>query len=258
MSESAPPLEKPALQLKAYKVGHNPLEMRVGPRGAEWMENSGDRFAFRCLPLLMAIQSGWEFICPRTFTAVWNGDADPSGVTVEYEEPTNEILAESHFGEGVLTFHTGWLFQTPPGHNLWVKGPTNRPKHGISALEGMVETDWLPFTFTLNWLFTQPNCPVTFEKGEAVSQILPYPRGYLESFEPLLLSKIDDPTLENEFNTWSQRRAQHNSDLHVPDSEAARRKWERNYTVGLRPDGPQVDSHQMKLDLCPFKKAEDA
>jgi Family of unknown function (DUF6065) len=52
----------------------------------------------------------------------------------------------------------GWLiqiptrvFRTPPGCNLYVRGPANSPKDGIAALEGIIETDWSEATFTMNW-----------------------------------------------------------------------------------------------------------
>ena len=56
----------------------------------------------------------------------------------------------SHFGSGVLTFHAGYLFRTPPGWAVWARGAPNTVKDGIVPLDGLVETDWLPFTFTMN------------------------------------------------------------------------------------------------------------
>ena len=47
---------------------------------------------------------------------------------------------KSHFGEAVLTFSLPYLFRTPRGVNLWVKGPSNWIKDGIQPLEGIVET----------------------------------------------------------------------------------------------------------------------
>ena len=61
----------------------------------------------------------------------------------------------SAFGEGVLTFHINGLFRTPPGWNLWVGGSPNSPKDGIYPLTGVIETDWSPYTFTMNWRFTR-------------------------------------------------------------------------------------------------------
>ena len=65
----------------------------------------------------------------------------------------------------MLTFHPGYLFRTPPGWSMWAMGPPNHIKDGIQPLAGLVETDWLPFPFTMNWIFTRPGT-VRFEKGE--------------------------------------------------------------------------------------------
>jgi hypothetical protein len=36
--------------------------------------------------------------------------------------------AISHFGSGILTWNVPYLFRTPPGYNLLVRGPANWPK----------------------------------------------------------------------------------------------------------------------------------
>jgi hypothetical protein len=45
-------------------------------------------------------------------------------------------------------------------------------KDGIQPLVGLIETDWLPFPFTMNWIFTRPGT-VKFEKGEPFCFITP-------------------------------------------------------------------------------------
>ncbi|MFB8344846.1 DUF6065 family protein [Brucella cytisi] len=44
--------------------------------------------------------------------------------------------------------------KTEPEFDLFVTGSINRPKDAISPLTGFVETDWSPYTFTMNWRFT--------------------------------------------------------------------------------------------------------
>ena len=114
------------------------------------MSRTRDSFAYRCLPLNIANAHGWELLCPAAFEAVWNGKTGIRGVVVTSQAPEDQRPI-SHFGHGILTFHVETLFRTEPGINLWVTGPVNRPKDGIYALTGVVETDWLPFTFTMNW-----------------------------------------------------------------------------------------------------------
>ena len=63
---------------------------------------------------------------------------------------------KSHFSHGVITFHTRLpVPHAQPGWSMWtVSGPPNHIKDGVQPLTALVETDWLPFPFTMNWIFT--------------------------------------------------------------------------------------------------------
>jgi hypothetical protein len=67
-----------------------------------------------------------------------------------------------------------------------VQGPINRPKDGIAALSGIIETDWSPYSFTMNWIITRPDTPVRFEKGEPYCHIFPVSCGALRGSSPNL------------------------------------------------------------------------
>ena len=81
---------------------------------------------------------------------------------------------KSQFGSGIVTFSPPWLFRTAPGWNLYVKGPSNRWKANCVALEGVIETWWLNYTFTINWKLVEPGS-VVFAKGESLAQLVPVP-----------------------------------------------------------------------------------
>ena len=46
------------------------------------------------------------------------------------------------------------------------------------------ETDWSPFTFTMNWKFTRKPAPVAFERDEPFCMVFPVQRGLIEAAEP--------------------------------------------------------------------------
>ena len=55
------------------------------------------------------------------------------------------------------------------GWNTFVTGPMNGIKDGIAPLSGVIETDWSPYSFTMNWRFTRPGkCPEC--RGGLISQ----------------------------------------------------------------------------------------
>ena len=94
---------------------------------------------------------------------MWSGGKELEAIRIKTAGPAH-LAPISHFGSGVLTFHVTVLFRTEPGINLWVTGPVNRPKDGIAPLSGVIETDWAPYTFTMNWLFTRPGQSVRFRR----------------------------------------------------------------------------------------------
>ncbi|MBO9708565.1 MAG: hypothetical protein J7521_10155 [Caulobacter sp.] len=243
-------------ELTAYVLDGHELRVRPAPVERDWMDRTGQRFAYRCLPLNIANTHGWELLCPAGFRAIWDGGAGKDAIQIE-AEPGTQPPALSHFGGGVLTFHVPAIFQTDPDVDLYVTGPINRPKDGIGALTGVVETDWSPYTFTMNWLFTRPDYRVRFEKDEPFCHIFPVARGALEGIRPLAYSLARRPELEAETKAWSTGRDNFNADLADPESEASKARWQKSYFRGATPSGkPGPDSHRSKLRLNPFKAGE--
>ena len=155
-------------------------------------ERIGRSRSYRCLPLNIANAHGWFILNPAAFFAQWDGGDLLDSISLQPLEGKNrDLTAISHFGHGVLTFHINGLFRTEPGFDLFVTGPFNMLKDGIQPLTGVVETDWSPFTFTMNWRFTRKTTRVTFERDEPICMIFPVARGAIESVEPEFRSLED-------------------------------------------------------------------
>ena len=237
------------LALLAYRVGPPPAALVPAPPTRAWIEATPERFARRCLPLMMACQGGWFVLNSRTFQATWDGGDGVEAVQLNYFPAEPPYPAISHFGSGIVTFHVPYLFRTPPGWNLLARGPANWPKDGIFPLEGLVETDWATATFTMNWKFTAADRPVTFEAGEPFCMLVPQRRGDVGRFRPEVLEIASVPDLQAGYAAWQASRARFLADLKVPGSEAAKQKWEKHYFRGMSPDGTVAPAHETKLDL---------
>jgi len=202
----------------------------------DWMDETYDKFANRCLPLLSANELGWVLSLPVSLSAYWDGSQAKDSVKVESDEARPSSFAVGHFGSGILTFHVGYLFETTIGHGLYVKGPTNLYKKHIYPIEGLVETDWLTFTFTMNWKFTEPNKRVTFKKGEPFCQIFPYPRDYVNKFDAI--KKPMSGEMKKHYDQFKDSRIQHNQKLYTPGTiEYEKNLWQKNYFKGQYHDG---------------------
>jgi len=245
----------PRLTVTAYLVNDRPPAIQPGGIKRGWMDASRDHFAYRCLPLTIANQSGWDLLCPTTFTAIWNGGDSIHDLYIKSSEAAPGAL--SHFGHGILTFEVGVLFRTSPGHNLWVKGPPNAPKDGVSPLEGVVQTDWSSATFTMNWQVTRPRHKITFERGEPFCRVLPYPRHYLDRFEPHTQSIEADPDVQARFEAWSRSRRQFNETLQSEGDGDGKLGWQKHYHRGRDSHGDQFADHQTKVRVKPFPPVGD-
>ena len=112
-------------------------------------------------------------------------------------------FAESQFGSGILTFNPLLILRPPPGHDLWVSGPVNRFKDAIQPMSALIEADWMPFTFSMNWQITRADTTITFEKGEPFCSFFPVARGLVERCEPVLKPISEDPALQKSY--WASR-----------------------------------------------------
>ncbi|HEX8525241.1 MAG TPA: DUF6065 family protein [Tepidisphaeraceae bacterium] len=246
--ENVPP------QLKAFRIYEYP-SMPIVPATFEraWMNRTHERFAYRCLPLNIANQHGWFLLNTHKIRVVWNGKDDKNAITVICKggPKASPCPAESHFGFGVVTFNLNYLFRTPPGWNLWARGPSNYPKDGITALEGIIETDWSVATFTMNWKMTTVDVPVDFEIGEPICMISPVRRGEVEKFEPQIQMLDAEPELKDGFRKWSESRNKFNSELARGADWAIARSWQKEYLQGFGP-GVKAPEHQTKLTLKEF------
>ncbi len=237
--------------------GWEPL-IRPAPATRAWMDNTPEAFAYRCLPLNIANAHGWEILTPMGFEARWNGGNTVKDVEIKLPAGAQHALAPvSLFGQGVLTFHIFGLFRTPPGWNLWVGGSPNAPKDGIYPLSGIVETDWSPYTFTMNWRFTRPGHWVRFDEKEPICFIYPVQRGYLDAVKPKLVPMESNADLMRQFRAWSASRDQFQVKVAKDQPAAGADKWQKRYYRGVDMDEKQaVPDHQIKPRLAEFAPAD--
>jgi len=229
------------------------------------MNETPGSYAYRCLPLSIANAHGWEVLCSATFEAEWNGGAGKDDIQIFFEEDENssignKALAESHFGSGVLTFNVGAVIGTPPGYDLWVTGAANEFKDGIQALSAVVETYWIPFTFTMNWKFTRPNLRVRFEKGEPFCFFFPIEHALVERFNPSFEQLSDLPDLEKQYKLAFYKRALPFALKRLKGEELKMRERDRFegwYIKGEMPDGTEVRDHKRRVQVKPFVRGRE-
>jgi len=219
----------------------------------QWMDRFVDRHPYRCLPLTMANSTGWELLCPFDVEIEWNGGPLAVDITISSPDPQAHItgFAQSHFQRGIITFHTGYLFRTPPGWAVWCGGPPNWPKDGVYPLSGLVETDWLPFPFTMNWQMTRAG-RVTFKKDEPFCFITLSEHRRLDRVQPHLRSLNQDSQMARDYAAWRESRTDFMTRLEARDAGAISEGWQRHYMRGIPPSAERIaKDHDTKRRLQP-------
>ncbi|MFT3769429.1 MAG: DUF6065 family protein [Minicystis sp.] len=244
------------MRLDAYAVtAESVVTLGPAPARRAWMDGTPERFANRCLPLLMANQAGWVVTLTEPVEIAWSGRDGQGEVDVFGSDRVKDNVA-SHFGSGIVTFKLPYLFRTEPGYNLLARGPANLPKDGITPLEGLIEADWSFAPFTMNWQITRPRVRLRFEVGDAIAMLVPQRRGELEGFSPRLRALDDDPEIAAAYRAWREGRAQFLHDLSEREEAAVKAGWQRDYFLGRGPGDREAPAHQTKMALEDFARKD--
>ena len=255
-SEKLPP---EGCQLTAYRLHEHDTFLKIVPAPADrfWMDFTTHGWANRCLPLRIANQAGWHVLNNSKFEVEWNGKPDVNAVTINFLDGRPSRFVKSNFGFGILTWYLPYLFRTSPGYNLLVRGPANLPKDGISAIEGLVETDWVEGTFSVNWKITRPFMKIRFEVDDPICMLVPQRRVELEATEPAIRNLESNPELLHGYKEWiASRRAFVAQVSANPPKKDEPLPWQGHYTRGTHVSGEAAPKHQNKLQLRPFQEME--
>jgi Family of unknown function (DUF6065) len=234
-------------QITAFSTSARRLRLIPAGPNRHWMQQTTEHFADHCLPLRIANQTGWFILNDVDVTAIWNGADSRAGLQIRTPVGSNSDHIKSHFGHGILTWSIPYLFRTPPGYNLYVRGPTNAPKDGACALDGVIETDWAVATFTMNWKITCVDVPVSFRAGEPIAMIMPMRRGEIETFEITIRDLGADEGVEREYKAWSESRRRFVETF--VSSKQDRMVWQKDYFFGRTVLGTAFDDHQTNLKI---------
>lgn len=247
-------------RLTCYRIHDAAPRIVPGRSDRPWMDATDKRFAYRCLPLTIANAMGWELLAPTRVDAEWNGGNRLADISVTVADPYwgDDRFAASHFGHGILTLQTGYLFRTDPGVAVWARGAPNWPKDGMAPLDGIIETDWLPFTFTMNWQFTRPG-QVVIEKDEPFCFVSLIEYRALENVEPEIVAMDRHPRVREQYQAWRDARLDFNRRLSEHDPETMKQGWQKWYVRGeSASDTPAPATHISKLRLATPRTSEQA
>lgn len=220
------------------------------PTKRDWMDDTNGKFSYKCIPLNVANQNGWQVLSPIEFCANWNGGNNPEDVEAHYHEESKMHFAAGHFGYGILTIMPDFVLKTEKGISTHVKGIPNYPIDPLHPLEGMIETDWLPFTFTFNYKFTRPG-EVIFKKDQPLFSFFPVKRGYIEKYK-INRTKIENyPDINNKYKLFEKAREDHlDKNGERKYDKASNKSFQGFYSSGILLGAGQIsDPPQKQIKL---------
>ena len=199
---------------------------------------------YRCLPLSIANQYGFEILSPFSFNAIWDGSNSNDGITFTFfDSPenllNNNLRISTHFGHGIITFDSSWTFRTPKGVNLMTMNPSNHIISNITVMSAVIETDNLQRDFTLNLKIQEPHKLVSIKAGEPITTLLPVQRYFQDNFKLQYAEEIlSEEQIIPELQTWSD------SHLHRQLEYFEKKKRGVHYMKGVNIYNEPYEDHQ--------------
>ncbi len=228
-----------------------PIEQSTVNRS--WMDETAQSYSYRCLPMTYANRHGWCVRLTEDVEVIWDGNSAASGTTIiKGHDQGGKRMVDNGTGNGIVTFHLNAIPRTSPEWNLWIVGAPNLVIPGASPLSGVLESDWMFTSPTMNWKITSPNTLITFKKGDPVIFFVPVHKTELESFTLSHHSLTDDPEMQRHYD-------EHNAWRKAKDA-AGEAVFGKMYLRGKRSDGTVPDfphNHKAKLNLhCPYTNTD--
>lgn len=192
------------MKLLAYRIVPRDVPLVPAAPNRAWMREHPMKLPHACHPLIVANEIGWFALSPCDVEAKWDGRWGTEGLRLKCDH--RAVI--SNFGMGIVTWRIPYLFRTPPGWHLWVKGPGNFVIDGATPLEGVVETDRADEPFTMNWKITRRG-KVKWSRGDPICQLVPIQTTQLLEWEPEIIDPVP-AAIRSTYQAWAARRARDN------------------------------------------------
>lgn len=145
------------------KMTQNPPLIKQSRLKRDWMDNTYNKHAYRCLPMTTANVHGWELILPQDVIVQLDApDTVPRILSGEMLDGRPLVIPSIL---NIVSFCTSWIIKTEPGYSTWISGSPNYVMNGAMPLSASIPTDWWPDEFNMNWYITKVGEPIVFEKG---------------------------------------------------------------------------------------------
>jgi hypothetical protein len=175
------------------KTHQNPPKIQQSRLKRDWMDETYNKHAYKCLPMSAANVNGWELVLQQDVVVQWDGGNTPPRVLEGEFMGGRPVVIPSIIG--IISFATGWAINTEEGYDTWVTGSPNYFVDGAAPLSATIPSFWWPDEFNMNWKITKIGEPVKFEAGMPFMFFNIYKNDLLENTEVVVENLWDKPEL---------------------------------------------------------------
>jgi len=193
-------------KLTLVKTTQNPPEIKQSRFNRDWMDATYNKHAYQCLPLTVANVTGWELILQQDVLVQWDGGNTVPRILEGEKFDDRPIAIPSIIG--MMSFTTGWAFNTEDGYSTWISGSPNYFVDGAVPLTASIPSYWWPDEFNMNWQITKVKEPVLFPKGMPIMHFVIYPNTLLESTEIVVENLWDKPQLMDARQSYGNAKSE--------------------------------------------------
>ena len=195
-------------KLKLIKTTQNPPVIKQSRLKRDWMDDTYNKHAYRCLPLSVANVNGWEMQLQQDVVVEWEGGNNVPKVLEGEIFEGRPIVIPSIIG--IISFTTGWVIGTEKGYDTMIGGSPNYFIDGAAPLTASIPSSWWPDEFNMNWKITKIGEPVIFPKGMPFMFFNIYKNDLLESCKIEVSNMWDNPDLMSSRQSYGDAKAKKN------------------------------------------------
>lgn len=198
------------MNIELYKVKDAVMILKPGSKQRNWMNKNPH--AYRCVPLSIASEYGWDILLPEKVTLSWNGGPNNKDTTV-----LEGTCLEPHFGGGTVTLEGAYTWKTDEDIQMMVMPYPNPDQFDLVSLTAIIETDRLMYPWFLSCRLARPGT-YTFPAGMPLARVIPI---RIKDVTEAQINICEEPEEYKEYRDWQgETRRQRN-----PVKEA----WQKFY-----------------------------
>lgn len=177
------------MTFKVYKHPDYDTKFFTLKPNRDWMDDSVDKQAYKCLPVTLANCLGWSFSLPEDVSFILHSSTD-----------TVEILGGSKYSHvdrtnGTISFISGLTIQTDTPTSLLIMPVPNQFIDGVSPFTSIVNTSVLKAPIPSAWKITRYDQKITIKSGTPIAAIIPISLTGLQD----VMFEITDQKLDDEY-----------------------------------------------------------